>query len=61
MKNQEGLKTNNNRQGQSTSNRAFADQNEKLKENRISNSGGQRSDQTSSKRTTRKSEHKKGQ
>ncbi len=59
MKNQESSKNNNNGQGQPTSNRAFIDQNEKLREKGISNSGGQRSDQTSNKQTVHKPEHKK--
>ena len=59
MKNQEGFKNNNNGQGQSTSDRAFNSQKEKLKEKGISNSGGQRSDQTSNKYSAHKPEHKK--
>ncbi|MEO6523499.1 MAG: hypothetical protein ABIN91_17580 [Mucilaginibacter sp.] len=56
MKNQNS----NNGQGRSTSDRAFTDQNERLKENGISNAGGQRSDQTSSKDSAHKPEKKKG-
>ena len=59
MKTQEGFKTNNNGQGQPRSDRAFTDQNLKLKERGNSNSGGQRSDQTSSKGSMHKLEHKK--
>jgi hypothetical protein len=59
MKTQEGFKNNNNGQGQPTSNRAFINQNEKLKEKGISNSGGQRSDVTSNKDSAHKPEHKK--
>jgi len=59
MKTQQGLKNNNNGQGQSTSDRAFTDQNERLKEAGISNSGGQRSDQTSNKYSAHKPERKK--
>lgn len=44
MKAQQGLIGNNNGQGESTSDRAFTDQNEKLREHGIGNSGGQRSD-----------------
>jgi hypothetical protein len=53
------FKNNNNGQGKSTSNRAFTDQNEILKEKGISNSGGQRSDVTSNKNSAHKPEHKK--
>jgi hypothetical protein len=59
MKTQEGLKNNNNGQGQSTSDRAFTNQNEKLKEKGISNSGGQPSFTTSSKNSAHKPEKKK--
>jgi ribosome-associated protein YbcJ (S4-like RNA binding protein) len=38
----------------------FINENEILKEKGISNSGGQRSDQTSNKKTAHKPEHKKG-
>ena len=48
-----------NMQGNSTSDRSFTKQNERLKETGISNSGGQRSDQTSSKDSAHKPEHKK--
>ena len=53
------FKNNNNGQGKSTSDRAFTDQNERLKEQGISNSGGQRSDVTSNKNSAHKPEHKK--
>ena len=59
MKTQQGLKNNNNGQRRSTSDRSFTDQNERLKENGISNAGGQRSDQTSSKNSIHKPEKKK--
>ena len=59
MKTQEGMNNNNNGQGESTSNRAFINQNEILKEKGISNSGGQRSDQTSNKNTAHRPEKKK--
>jgi len=51
----EDFKNNNSGQGQPTSNRAFNDQKENQKQTGISNAGGQRSDQTSS----RDSAHKK--
>jgi hypothetical protein len=60
MKTQEAFKTNNDGQGQSKSDRAFTDQNERLKEKGISNSGGQRSDQTSNKYSMHKPERNKG-
>lgn len=60
MKAQEGFKTNHNGMGQSRSDRAFTDQNLRLKERGISNGGGQRSDQTSSKNSMHKPERKKG-
>ncbi|OOQ61762.1 hypothetical protein [Mucilaginibacter pedocola] len=53
------LKNNNSGQGHTTSDRAFNNQNEKLKERGISNAGGQRSDQTSSRDSAHKQEHKK--
>jgi hypothetical protein len=59
MKTQD-LKNNNNGQGSSTADRAFNNQNEKLKEKGISNAGGQRSFQTSSKDSAHKPEKKKG-
>ncbi len=48
MKTQE-VKNNNHLQGNSTADRAFTDQRENLKSKGISNAGGQRSFQTSSK------------
>jgi len=53
------FKNNQNGQGKTTSNRAFTNENEILKEKGISNSGGQRSDQTSNKNSAHKPEHKK--
>ena len=58
MKSQD-LKNNNNGQGQTTSDRAFTNQKENLKQTGISNAGGQRSDQTSSRDSAHKPEHKK--
>lgn len=54
-----GQKNSKDMQGSSTSDRAYFDQNEKLKERGISNSGGQRSDQTSSRNSMHKPEKKK--
>jgi hypothetical protein len=48
MKSQD-LKNNNDGQGQTTSDRAFNNRKETLKQTGISNAGGQRSDQTSSR------------
>lgn len=56
MKNQNS----NNGQGKSTSDRGFTSQDNRIKENGISNGGGQRSDQTSSRDSAHKPEHKKG-
>lgn len=50
---------NNSVQGEPTFDRSFTKQNDRLKETGISNSGGQRSDQTSSKDSAHKPEHKK--
>ncbi len=50
-----------NGQGTTTADRAFANQNEKQKERGISNAGGQRSFQTSSKDSTHKPERRKPQ
>ena len=58
MKTQD-FKTNNNGQGSSTANRAYNDENEKLKERGISNSGGQKSFQTSNKDSAHKPERRK--
>ena len=46
-------------QGEPTFDRSFTKQNDRLKETGISNSGGQRSDQTSNKDSAHKPEHKK--
>lgn len=46
-------------QGSSTADRAFNDAKETQKQKGISNGGGQRSDQTSSRDSTHKPEHKK--
>jgi len=54
-----GQKNSKDMQGSSTSDRAYFDQNEKLKERGISNSGGQRSDQTSNRNSMHKPEKKK--
>jgi len=59
IKTQQSSKDNEFGQGRSTSNRAFFNENEQLKERGISNSGGQRSDQTSSRDSTRHPERKK--
>jgi len=59
MKMQEGLKTNNNGQGQSTSDRANLSQSKRLKEKGISNAGGQPSFTTSTKYSEHKAESKK--
>ncbi|MDF2433357.1 MAG: hypothetical protein JWP44_2988 [Mucilaginibacter sp.] len=53
-------KNSNNVQGTPTADRAFTNQNELLKEKGISNSGGQRSNQTSNKDSAHKPEKKKG-
>lgn len=58
MKTQD-FKNNNSGQGSTTADRAFTNQNEKLKEKGISNAGGQRSFQTSSKDSMHKPERKK--
>lgn len=58
MKTQD-FKNNSSGQGSSTADRAFTSQNEKLKEKGISNAGGQRSFQTSSKDSMHKPEKKK--
>jgi len=56
----QNFKNNNNGQGRPTSDRAFTNQNEILREKGISNSGGQRSDVTSNRNSAHKPEHKKG-
>jgi hypothetical protein len=53
-------KNNNNMQGSPTADRAFTNQKERLKENGISNAGGQSSFTTSSKDSAHKPEKKKG-
>jgi hypothetical protein len=58
MKTQD-FKNNNNGQGNSTADRAFNDAKEDQKQKGISNAGGQRSDQTSSRDSAHKPEHKK--
>ncbi|MGF7078295.1 hypothetical protein [Mucilaginibacter sp. UYCu711] len=58
MKTQD-IKNNNHGQGGTTADRAFTNQNEKLKERGISNAGGQRSFQTSSKDSMHKPERRK--
>lgn len=50
---------NGNGQGSSTADRGFADQNERMKERGISNAGGQRSFQTSSKDSAHKPQKRK--
>ena len=55
----QNFKNNNNGQGRSTADRAFINQNEILREKGISNSGGQPSLVTSTKKTAHKPEHKK--
>jgi hypothetical protein len=52
-------KNSNNGQGNTTSNRAFTNQNEKLRERGISNGGGQPSFVTSTNKSAHKPEHKK--
>jgi hypothetical protein len=59
MKTQQDVKKSGNMQGGSTSDRAFANQREDQKQKGISNAGGQRSDQTSSRDSMHKPEHKK--
>ncbi|MGZ3872102.1 MAG: hypothetical protein ACXVJD_04255 [Mucilaginibacter sp.] len=46
-------------QGEPTFDRSYTKQNERLKENGISNAGGQRSDQTSGKNNIHKSQKKR--
>jgi hypothetical protein len=59
MKNQQDPKNSGNMQGNPTSDRAFFDQKAAKKQAGISNGGGQRSDQTSSRDNNRKHENKK--
>lgn len=49
MKTQQDNRNSGNMQGRTTTDRAFTDQKEVQKKNGISNAGGQRSDQTSSR------------
>lgn len=55
----QNFKNSNNGQGKPTADRAFTNQNEILREKGISNSGGQPSFVTSTKKTVHKPEHKK--
>lgn len=59
MRTQEDVKRRNNMQGQSTADRNFNNMREGRKHEGISNAGGQRSDQTSSRDSMHKPEHKK--
>jgi hypothetical protein len=60
MKTQQNIKsTGGGGQGRSTSDRAFTDHKEDMKQKGISNGGGQRSDQTSNRDNNRKHENKK--
>jgi hypothetical protein len=59
MKTQQDVKKSGNMQGQTTSNRAFNNQREEQKQQGISNGGGQRSDQTSSRDSAHQPERKK--
>lgn len=52
-------KNNNNRQGDTKSDRAFNNQKENLQQLGISNSGGQRSDQTSNRDSAHQPQRKK--
>jgi hypothetical protein len=59
MKTKQEFKNSDSLQGTTTADRAFTDQKEIQKQKGISNSGGQRSDQTSNKDSAHKPEHKK--
>lgn len=59
MKTQQDVMKSGNMQGRATSDRAFSKQREDQKQQGISNAGGQRSDQTSSKDSMHKPERKK--
>lgn len=59
MKTQQNIKGAGGGQGRSTSDRAFTDHKEDMKQKGISNGGGQRSDQTSNRDNERKHENKK--
>ncbi len=52
-------RNNDNGQGRSTSDRAFMDQKNEMKQRGVSNGGGQRSDQTSNRDNDRKHENKR--
>ncbi|MFD2865252.1 hypothetical protein [Mucilaginibacter antarcticus] len=58
MKTQD-FKNNNNNQGSTTADRNFTDQRERLKQQGVSNGGGQPSFTTSSKDSAHKPQHKK--
>ena len=58
MKTQD-FKNNNNGKGDTTSDRAFNNQKENLKQKGVSNAGGQRSDQTSSRDSAHQPQKKK--
>jgi hypothetical protein len=53
------MKKNGNMQGSTTADRNFNQQREDKKQQGVSNSGGQRSDQTSSRDSMHKPEHRK--
>jgi hypothetical protein len=59
MKAQQITKENKGGQGRPTSDRAFLDHKEEMKQKGISNGGGQRSDQTSNRDNERKHANKK--
>jgi hypothetical protein len=59
MKGQQDLKNNANAQGKSTADRVFTNHNDAQKQKGISNAGGQRSDQTSSRDSAHHPEKKK--
>lgn len=56
---QDGKRNSNNNMGSSTADRGMNNQRDDMKQKGISNSGGQRSDQTSSRDSMHKPEHKK--
>ncbi|MET3498559.1 hypothetical protein ABIC45_000150 [Mucilaginibacter rubeus] len=59
MKGQQHFKNNTDAQGKPTADRAFANHNDAQKQKGISNAGGQRSDQTSSRDSAHRPEKKK--
>ncbi|HTD97728.1 MAG TPA: hypothetical protein VK668_00500 [Mucilaginibacter sp.] len=59
MKTKQNIKNNAGGQGRPTSDRAFSDHKEDMKQKGISNGGGQRADQTSNRDNDRKHENKK--